>query len=217
MPSPDKGRRSSRPRWQGGTFRILDNTITADLAHRISFAINLHQATFEIGGNTITGVGGSRDPNDPATWPMGTAISISDPSSVTINRNQISGVFSVFGIGRESVGTGTDNVISSVNLGIGLPDDGGMSMTRSDFTNYVMPFTPGQRSSSLLRCNWWGSASGPSNIQQGVDPGLYTPWANVPIANSATACDPNAPPLAALSRSATGYTLSQMRASTLSR
>lgn len=166
-----------------GTFKILNNTINVDFSHRTENPINVHYANFVISGNVITGTGGRRSPADGSTWPMNIAIAVSDQATATVNGNRISGANTGMGMGTGTSGSGTDNVISFVNQGLGLSNAGAMVISRSDITNYATAFTAWPGTPVLVRCNWWGSSSGPGNVQQGTDPGLYTPWAAAPITN----------------------------------
>lgn len=64
--------------------------------------------------------------------------------------------------------------------------DAAMDVHGSDFTDYVHAIEQIDNTSSSLNCNWWGSASGPSNVNiiNGQGASLYTPWATSPIAGT---------------------------------
>jgi hypothetical protein len=81
--------------------------------------------------------------------------------------------------------TGTDNVFDRVDTGLELWG-AGVSIRRSDVTNYWMAFNGFGLSDGDLSCNWWGTPAGPQNMEWYLHPGVYTPWAAEPIANRST-------------------------------
>ena len=98
------------------------------------------------------------------------------------------------GIGEASA---NDNRIRNTHVGIHVnPDHGPAQFTRNDVVDYDRPMdVPVPPIDALdLTCNWWGSAVGPIEVDPEVDPGVYTPWAEEPVAGTdATECTGVAP------------------------
>ncbi len=84
--------------------------------------------------------------------------------------------------------TGADNVIThtySPFTGGGNPSGMSLSMTRNDVLDYLVPLANPWgafiESGLTLKCNYWGSATGPAAVTQFAS--AYVPWATQPIAN----------------------------------
>lgn len=187
--------------------RIVGNTMSARIDRPISgeFVYLLIQGTSatpsEITDNVVTGAinGGSR--SSPFSYAAIGAFRV-EGGVATISRNQVAGVFDGLYVLSTSAVTGSDNRIATTSApfhtgfgGVGAK----LIMNRSDLTDYVTPVSGGQSLSTdptvfSVRCNWWGSNTGPANVLGGVPASSYTPFAGGPIANSAVACDPNATP-----------------------
>jgi hypothetical protein len=175
-----------------GRFRFLNNSITIDFSRRTDAVMALHRSEYEVRGNTITGVGGTRDPSTAATWPITSAVFTNEQASTTISSNRISGAFVGIHIVSGTVATGSDNIVTGVAQGLRVFLANSVSITRSDFSDYTTAIAtdaPG----GIARCNWWGSAIGPQGANPGVSPVTYLPYATQPIANTANLCDTNAP------------------------
>lgn len=87
--------------------------------------------------------------------------------------------------------SGSGNSLSLLRAGLAIYFSGAMFANGNDVTDYVFSMDEFEGRPSDLTCNYWGDA-GPMNpmTQQGAS--LYTPWAEEPVADSASAagCGP---------------------------
>ena len=162
-----------------GTFKILNNTFVAGFT---GAAMQLHHSNYEVRGNTIIGVGGSRNPELPTTWPINNAIFINDTSTVIISDNRISGAYVAFHILNATNASGTNNTVSDVSQGMRVFLTNGVVISRSDFTNYTTALDTNSEV-GIAACNWWGTPAGPQGVAPWISPVTYANWARAPIAN----------------------------------
>lgn len=139
-------------------------------------------------GNLVKGIGGTRDPADPSTWPItSNAIHIESAGTAEVRGNHVTGAWHAYFI-SENVGsvTGMNNVAAGIHTGLlAFEVDGPVTFNSSDFTDYHVPLHVDDVTDFDATCNWWGSSSGPSNPEVN-DPGVYTPWAEASVAGMST-------------------------------
>lgn len=172
-----------------GVVEIVGNHVTIDFDdHPTNDVIVAAGAFVEIAGNLVEGVGGTREPNDQATWPIRShAIHVGSAGQAEIRGNTVTGAFFAYGVGP-SVGTvqGLDNVADGVQTGfLSFFTEGKVTFQSSDFTNYQVPLHIDDITGFDLTCNWWGSTDGPQGAVA-PDPSVYTPWATAPVAGTST-------------------------------
>jgi hypothetical protein len=165
-----------------GNFRLINNRFTIGFDHPTANVMALHHGVYEVRGNVISGVGGSRDPANPASWPINNAIFINENSTATVSSNRIEGAYVGLNFVSGTSATGTNNVVTNVNEGMRIFVAGPVSITRSDFTNYTRALDT-DATTAVASCNWWGSPVGPQGVAPWISPATYTPWSTSPIAN----------------------------------
>ena len=152
-----------------------------------------------ISGNTMTGLdlaAGSRSAN--STYPVHFQAITVVTGAATITNNQITTVFQGIGVLSAAGTLATDNTITTTFApfsGTNQPNGTGvLTANWNDITDYVtgvgdaVPLNLGALS---IRCNWWGSAAGPSSVNPVVLSGAYTPFATASVANGPHAgCTP---------------------------
>ncbi|HJQ18967.1 MAG TPA: hypothetical protein VJ867_01375, partial [Gemmatimonadaceae bacterium] len=169
-----------------GEFVADTFTVTADHPVWTPLVIGLNAGSAVLEGNVITGVGGDGDRTQQSTYPIdGFAMQLAAGGGVVLNRNHITNAYTAMNYTPAS-GGGSDNVVSHVYnflTGGGAPSGASANLTRNDITDYVVGVTNSGIFSTLnLRCNWWGTNAGPTNIGGGVLQASYTPWADQEIA-----------------------------------
>jgi hypothetical protein len=169
-----------------GTVVIDSNTVSADASETTGQAIYVQALSATIRGNTVSVDGGQS-----RSFQFG-GIDVRRTVSAVVSGNRISGADRGVSV-DSSVATITDNTISNVRTGIGAWFQSSVHANRNDISGYDVPM---ELSNDLIvadaRCNWWGSASGPSTMPDWVPAEQYVPFATQPIANTSVACDPNA-------------------------
>lgn len=149
--------------------------------------------TVTVTGNTITGTGGSRDPQILNSFALFTGIAIKDVDAVVeLADNEIVGPYVGVSVSIDTLGTAElnahDNVISNGVTGvyIGLnPAYATLTVAfhRNDVTGFQTslqlggPFPAG-----AVSCDWWGDAAGPQNPTPTGRDSVFTPVATAPIA-----------------------------------
>ncbi len=152
--------------------------------------------SYTVTDNVIAGVGngGSGDRNDWLTYPIQVSGIQVDGEAVTISRNRITNAYGGINLTPVNSASGTDNVITHVNapfLAGGSPATSTATFTRNDITDYVQATLWAGFASADLRCNWWGSVTGPLHPEWLQPTTLVSPWATQPIANQpAVVCTP---------------------------
>ena len=154
------------------------------MAQPTDAVIALNHGIYEVRGNVINGVGGSRDPTNSATWPINNAISINDNSTAEVSFNRVRGAYVGFNFVSGTSATGTDNVVTEVSQGIHAFFVNDVAITRSDFTFYTTALDT-DATRAIAYCNWWGSPAGPQGVASWINPITYGNWAASPIANQA--------------------------------
>jgi hypothetical protein len=143
-------------------------------------------------GNVITGGGSNGTFNAQSTFPVqNAAISVTN-GTASINGNQIANVWQGFVVGNLSAAVASNNVMTHVQTAFGgFGTVGNGAFARNDVTDYSTEIFNTPAFTALnLRCNWWGSASGPVN-SAGLSPATFTPFASTPIANQpGVSCTP---------------------------
>lgn len=150
----------------GSIVDFDDNAITVDIDAPAMMVVNAGNtgSIMRMSRNTIIGVGGDPAHPDPARrYAIHTAVQANQGASIM----------------------GTDNVIRGANTPI--TGYGKVTMHRSDIVGYMLPFTGSNISD--LRCNWWGSALGPTGYLNNAPASVYAPWASQPIAGTTIACE----------------------------
>jgi hypothetical protein len=169
-----------------GSSKLLNNTLVVGFTNN---TIQLHQGVHEVRGNTILGVSGARNPDLPTTWPINNALHITNNASAVVSSNNISGAYTAMQIVGSEV-SGTNNAVNGVRNGLLVYLTHRVSISRSDFGNYVRAIDT-DVSGWTATCNYWGSAGGPSGVAPWIDRAIYTPWASSPIAHWPTVvCEP---------------------------
>ena len=121
-------------------------------------------------------------------WTVVTAISVQDvtPTVHVVRRNDISSAFRAFQINGSA-----DIHDNTVTRGFFAFQGGAQPATiaRNDFLQLGRSFAVPSNSTGDFRCNWWDSASGPSNPP--ITTAKYWPWAMQPVAGNSSACNPD--------------------------
>lgn len=155
---------------------------------------NFTGGTSVVTDNVLTGTGEGADRSLSTGYPIGgSALSVIGVGR--LERNRITNAYTGIGAFYQASLTGSNNVIThsfSPFTGGGNPSGMSLSMTRNDVLDYLVPLANPWgafiESGLTLKCNYWGSASGPAAVTQFAS--VYVPWAIQPIANSPTVTCP---------------------------
>lgn len=137
--------------------------------------------------NVIVGTAGSSPTSTDWPFPIGIAIGETQPVQHIIRRNQITNAQSAISLSGSALVT--DNVIQGGNIAISHAS-GSVVARNNDVVGTAGSFTSSPNALSDLRCNYWGSPSGPTNPVGGAQ---FTPWATQPVAGTGADCDPTIP------------------------
>jgi hypothetical protein len=168
---------------------VVGNTFTIDIARPTHSPMRLDVGVYGtepaiVTDNVVVGTGsGGATRADLSEYPMQVGIQVY--GAADMHGNRITNAYTGVWLSSATV-SGTDNTIEHTFE----PFGGGVTiaMTRNDLLDYV-----GWRTMSPigtnLKCNWWGSTSGPSGITSSDS--AYLPFATQPIANQpAVTCTP---------------------------
>jgi hypothetical protein len=165
--------RNCGPEWcvfSQHSLAASQNTITIDISRPTVSPLRLDQmspGTSSITGNVIVGTGnGGADRTARATYPI-TSHAIHVVGSANLFLNRITNAYS--GIGATpGVITGERNFIEHTFApfsGGGSPGSNSIATHRNTILDYIVPLEhPGAFGSVNLRCNYWGSPTGPTGI-----------------------------------------------------
>ena len=187
---PEACIRSSRP------ADITQNTFTIDIARPTATPIRVETTAMglNVASNIIVGVGNSgTDRSHPSHYPIsGSAVQVVAYQFVRLNRITNAYVGIAAGPLAGSI-NGFNNTIERTYApfaAVGAPGVSALTINRSDLLDYVTTVAnPGGFSALNLRCNYWGSAAGPSDTSPGF-PGAYTPFLTQPFAIAGASCTP---------------------------
>lgn len=174
------------------TTEIKNNEIIVDISEQIPSGMLVNVGNHLIENNTITGVGKNLSAaTEREQYPFTlAAFELVDGAAVTVNNNRVSNAFVGLQFANDVTGTGLNNQVDDVQIGIEIWDNSKVTVHSSDVTNYVTSLSVGNPDPSQtdLTCNWWGTAAGPSNVHA-PDPSVFTPWATESVAGkSVTTC-----------------------------
>jgi hypothetical protein len=177
----------------GGSFEYEGNRFNATMTRPTLFALQMDMlpaGMARVDANVVTGAWNGQDRQQPASFAFGSFIWFAG-ASVSASRNTTGGVYQVFTLARPGAAlTGSDNQISGFSVLVAGGSENSAQLQRNDFSDYLRLTSPSAFAGANLRCNWWGSADGPTGTA-GVTPSVYTPWATQPIANTNVGCNPN--------------------------
>jgi hypothetical protein len=181
---------------------IANNMFTVHIASPTSAAISLGIQNGDLGvstitNNTILGIGsGSTDRTQPSAYAFpATAIWLSNAVAV-VSGNYITNAYEGIRITNVSAVTATDNVIQTTYAVWRGYGNGGTVLTANwnDMSDYIVAFNQAQEftlSAMNIRCNWWGQAAGPTQMDPIVPVSAFTPFAVAPVAGQSHAgCTP---------------------------
>jgi hypothetical protein len=172
------------------------NDISIDITRPTVSPLTIASAfpgTSLINSNTIVGTGsGGSDRSEQSTYPI-RSHAIHVVGSATVSTNTITNAFTGLGPTPAAI-TGENNTIQRTFApfsGGGSPGGNSLQIRRSDLTDYVQPVSnPGTFGSLDLHCNYWGAATGATNIPGGFE-ASFTPFSPVPISRrAAVVCTP---------------------------
>jgi hypothetical protein len=186
--------------------RVVGNTMSARLERRINgevvslLILGTSTTLSEVTDNVVAGTGNGGSRSSALSYPAIAAFRV-EGGIATVSRNQVTDIYQGVVVISTSAVTGSDNAITTTwtPFNTGFSGVGAkMIMNRNDLTDYVTAVGGGQALTAdpavfSVRCNWWGSDTGPSNVLGGVPASSYTPWAAEAIANTAVSCAPDAP------------------------
>ncbi len=186
----------------GANVVIANNTMTITAGNTADDGIEVAagaspqpRATVAVLNNTIIAEGAISDPLNVATYPLNTGLELLNTDVTAFSGNTIIGAgYGIVSVSGSVVHDGRDNVFQSIHTGVATfgvrgPGTGRVTISFSDFTQYVSALQGHAGELSLLQCNYWGTTTGPSPAPAGIPSSVYTPWAVVPIAGTgATGC-----------------------------
>lgn len=163
------------------------NTVEIEIGrptHSPLFISNSHGGTSVVTDNVIIGLGvGGTDRTSQSSYPI-RSYAVHVVGAGRVERNRVTNAYSGFGATPASL-TASDNVIEHTYApfgGGGDPSTSTITATRNDLSDYMVTLNSlGVFSTVSLKCNYWGSASGPTGITG--DPAWYVPFSAQPIAS----------------------------------
>jgi Right handed beta helix region len=182
----------------GRSITIARNTFTALAGPSRTFGIlvrrseTLARDPMVIEDNEFIGAALAGDPTLSTNWTAQSALEVDDAPGVVniVRRNRFTNVHT--GIVVATDVDAQDNLVTGGVFAFRQTAARAVSIRRNDFVAQAASFRT-VNPAGAFQCNYWGSSGGPSNPQVGVNSSAYTPWSYLPIANSGTSCDPNAP------------------------
>jgi hypothetical protein len=176
----------------GGRVEYVNNRLNVDASRHTHIGMNVMVTggSLLIKGNEILGTAGSGDRAQQLGYAIdGVAIQVRGTAEVSGNK-----VTDAFGFVFSAGGTitGSDNVAARLGYVVssGVAEINNVTLQRNDIIDYNQFVQNTPFASINLRCNWWGSATGPTNT--GAQPAtVWTPFATQPVAGKpAVVCNP---------------------------
>jgi hypothetical protein len=179
------------------TLQATQNTFTIDIARPTMTPLRIDAigTGADVVNNTIVGVGNlGADRSLAAHYPI-TGPAIRMGGAASLRGNRITNAY----VGIALEGT-VEPDFASVNntvtrtyapfAALGAAGSSTFTLSRSDLLDYITTVVnPAGFSALTLRCNYWGSAAGPTDMVAGAS--VYTPFSAEPIANNAAVpCTP---------------------------
>ena len=173
-----------------GTKDVRFNLITDDASAPTQSGLWLAgQATIEF--NRIVGAPTPGDPAGPFSISLGAINAFG--ATVSASHNYIRNAATAFWLDHSTVQAHDeliDHVIGPFG-GWGPPTENRIALRESNITNYSTAdgvfYGVYSYVAADLRCNWWGSPSGPVNTDATLLT-QYSPWATAPVSNTGRTC-----------------------------
>ena len=178
---------------------ILENKFAIGETDDVTIVVYALGGTTLATDNQITGTSTITDPNDLSRYAAQFGFFSTNGGVLTMRNNALSNVAVGYAVNTNSAITGTGNSLSTTY--IAASSVGALNLNEGNITGYVEAFSVMPDITSL-RCNWWGSAAGPTAVPAGTAEVVYTPWRTAPIGDTSGACSGSsvthaAPPAAA--------------------